>query len=1087
MKKASAAMTMASVAAVAIASTAILRSGKLPSTDTIPVETPFVIKADKAVKETPPMRIAPRGPMRAKAMDVPFIEDFSSASTLGDWGIQDVNNDNNSWEYKESFGLVRCMFPSGSPANDDWLVTPAINLGKDDIYTLTFSFGSQGSRYAPEALTVTMGTSEYATRHTTVLFSRDDILNFWNGSMETVTITLPVEEDGAYYFGFHCTSPSGGYSLYLDDVKVEQNGSYTAPGPVTGFSVIPAAKGALKADISLIAPDQTADGEPLSSLDNVKLYRDEEPIHTFDNPSPGATLNVTDDNPSNGFHTYKAIATADGLEGAKAEVKVFVGVDTPMAVTQVTAVENTSDVTLSWAAPLGVNGGYVGPEVVRYAITRIDSDGENIVDDAWDELTFTDPDVDFSTQNHVYYTVKAYTHAGEADAVSSNSLFVGPAIQIPFTESFAYGNLATSPWVMEYIDPGYFPTQWRTTPMGSLPTCPPVDGDDGMLEFVSKISGFNLYEGNVVRLATPAINLQDAENPFVSFYLFHYDTTTISQEYDAENDEYLTVTTTYDDKLHLQVAIDNGEYADIPDSEILLAKDNSGWNLYTIPLDAYKGHAKVSVGLVGTAGGGGNICVDRLTVTDSYTADLAFTGLLGPAQVKVGERAEYTANIVNNGVSSTKNYTVDLYVDDVKVDSQKGPGAAIFANGGQKTVKVGFTPDASLAGAEHRLHAVISFPDDQCQANNRSETITLSVPGNSFPKVDNLSGNVTDGKVTLTWDEPEFEAFRAAVNDDMEAHAAFAISGIGDYTLIDNDQAAKTYVVSGIDSYPNAGAKMAWQVFDPATAGIDTDLDFNRRWICHSGKQCLISWGADVSTGVTANDDWLISPELSGEKQTITFFIKSVTLAYPERFRVLYSCDGKSMSDFVKIAEANYYTPTSYWRKFSVTLPEGARYFAIHCISADGFGLMVDDISLIPASSSETEVDFHGYNVYRDGAKINGAPLGEPSYTDESASAGAHRYYVTALYAEGESDPSPMYDISTSGIDQAVAATSESFHVTGHIGCMEVDGCHGRVEVFSLDGRHVASERVTGNLTFSIPAGTYLVSCGKRSVKVIVK
>ena len=1087
MKKASAAIAMASVAAVAIASTAILRSGKLPSTDKIATESPFVVKADNAAKDAPAVKLPARGPMRAKALDVPFIEDFSSASTLGDWGIQDVNGDGNSWEYKESFGLVRCMFPTAASANDDWLVSPAINLGKDDIYTLTFSFGSQGSRYAPEALTVTMGTSEYATRHTTVLFSRDDIQNFWNGSMETVTVTLPVEEDGAYYFGFHCTSPAGGYSLYLDDVKVEQNGSYTAPGPVTDFSVIPAEKGALKASISLVAPEETADGNPLSSLDDVKLYRDEALIHTFDNPSPGKPLDFTDPSPSNGFHTYKAIATAGGLEGAKAEVRVFVGVDTPMAVTSVKAVENSADVTLSWEAPLGVNGGYVGPEVVKYAISRIDSDGDNVVDDAWDEVTFTDPDIDFSTQNHVYYTVKAYTHIGEADPVSSNSLFVGPAFPIPFTESFDYCNLTTSPWVMEYIDPGYFPTKWQTTPMGSIPVCPPIDGDDGMLEFVSKVSGFNLYEGNVVRLATPAINLKDAENPFISFYLFHYDTTTISQEYDPDKEEYVTVTNTYDDKLHLQVALDNGEYSDIPDSEILLAKDNSGWNLYTIPLTAYKGHGKVSVGLVGTAGGGGNICVDHLTITDSYTADLAFTGLLGPAQVKVGERAEYTANIVNNGVSSTKNYTVDLYVDDIKVDSQKGPGAAIFSDGGQKTVKLGFTPDASLAGSEHRLYALISFPDDQCEANNRSEMITLTVPGNSFPKVENLSGDVADGKVTLTWDEPEFEVFRPAVNDDMEAHTAFAISGIGDYTLIDNDKASKTYVVSNIDSYPNAGTKMAWQVFDPATAGIDTELDFNRRWICHSGKQCLISWGADVSTGVTANDDWLISPELSGDKQKVTFYIKSVSLAYPERFRVLYSCDGKSMSDFVKVAEANYYTPTSYWRKFSVTLPEGAKYFAIHCISADGFGLMVDDISFIPASSDEVEVDFHGYNVYRDGVKVNDSPLGEPSYTDESAPAGSHRYYVTALYAEGESDPSPVYDASTSGIDRVAATTTDCFRVVGHVGCIEVDGCYGKVDVFTLDGRLAASEKVTGNLTFTIAPAAYIVRYSDRSVKVIVK
>lgn len=96
---------------------------------------------------------------------------------------------------------------------------------------------------------------------------------------------------------------------------------------------------------------------------------------------------------------------------------------------------------------------------------------------------------------------------------------------------------------------------------------------------------------------------------------------------------------------------------------------------------------------------------------------------------------------------------------------------------------------------------------------------------------------------------------------------------------------------------------------------------------------------------------WLISPELSGEAQTVSFYIKSVTMAYEERFRVLYSTDTKSTSDFVKVATANYYTPNSLWRRFSVKLPEGAKYFAIHCISEDAFGLMVDDITYIPKNA----------------------------------------------------------------------------------------------------------------------------------------
>lgn len=1048
---------------------------------------PFAVRMQSA-PECESARISPfkSGPMRAKAHDVPFIEDFSDPSTLGDWNIQDVNNDGHSWEYKQSAQNVICYFDPDNQGNNDWLVTPAINLGKDDIYTLTFSYGSQGSRYKPEKLAVTMGTNEFATRHTTVLFTDENIQNFWNGSMKTVTVTLPVEEDGAYYFGFHCYSPAGGYALYLDDVKVEQNGSHAAPDAVSNLTVTPGDKGALTATVSLTAPTKTSEGSALSALDHVKLYVDGNAVHTFDAPAPGATLTQTLTELTRGTHTFRAVTSAQGLEGAKSEVSAYIGIDTPLSVTDLRGEEQGTDVKLSWTAPLGANGGYVGADVVKYRLTRIDSDAETIIAAALQSTDYIDRNVASDTQNHVYYTVEAYTESGNAEAVASNSLFVGPAYAIPFTENFDYCNLTTSPWIMEQINAGWWPTQWQTTPMGSLPVCPPIDGDDGMLEFVSKINGLNLYAGNIVRLATPAIDLSTAAAPYVEFYLFHYDTTEITQEYDEETQETVTTTTTYNDKLHLQVALDNGDYVDLEGSEIMLAKNNAGWTKYTIPLDVAKGHKKVSVALVGTADGGGNICVDHFKVTDSYANDLAFTGLLGPALVCVGETASYTANIINFGKTSTKNYEVELYVDNTKVASAKGQGAAIFANGGEKTVKLEFTPTEALAASDHELYALIAFADDDCSANNRSQTIVLTVPApNSLPTVSGLSAVAGNGTVELSWDEPDMTAVRESVLDRMESHEAFATSNIGGYTLIDNDKASNTYVVGNIQDYPNAGAAMAWQVFDPQAAGIDTELDFNRRWTCHSGNQCLISWGADVSTGVTANDDWLISPELSGESQKISFYIKSVSLAYPERFRVLYSTDTKSVSDFVKVAEANYYTPTSYWRKFSVTLPKGARYFAIHCISADAFGLMVDDITFSPKSASVLELDFLGYNVYRDGVKINHTPLGEASFTDNVSGPGAHTYYVTALFTDGESAPSPSVTPEQSKIDEITSTAP--FVAVGHEGCIEVDGCNGLVTAFSLEGKVAAREYVTGNLTFTIAPGVYIVNHNGHNIKTIVK
>lgn len=1045
-----------------------------------PEVRPFITKEAAPARQAS-VKLA-SAPNKAKAKDVPFIEDFSSASTLNDWFIQDVNNDGDSWEYDANNQLLKCYFSSKGYANNDWVITPPINLGADDIYTLSFSYGSQGTRFAPEHLTVTMGKSEYGTQHTVVLFDDANIQNFWNGSMITETITLPVEEDGAYYFGFHSTSPKSAYCLYLDDVKVEQNGSYAAPEAVGNLTVTPGAEGALSAEVSLISPSLTAEGNPITSnLDDISVYRDGTLVYSFDAPVGGAELSFTDTGMTSGEHTYMAIASLNGLEGAKAETTVYIGVDTPNPVLNVKAVDNGNSVTLTWDAPTGLHGGYVGDKAVTYTITRVAGETESTVANRYTSLSYTDSTLPTDVQNHVFYEVTASTSAGSADASTSNSVFFGPAYSLPFAESFAFCELKKSPWIMEYINAGWFTSSWYLVAMGTNPLCPPIDGDDGMALFQASSGSMNLYQGNEIRLATPAIDLSGSTSPFVSFYLFHYDTSEISYEYDEEAGETVAKTTTYNDKIRLQVSVDNGEYIDVPETEIMLAANNNGWTKYTFPLDAYKNASKLSLGLVGYADGGGNICIDNLVITDNYASDLEVTGLFGPQSVKEGETAEYTCNIINNGIASTKDYTVSLILDDEVVDTQKGQGAAIFANGGEKTIKLTFTPRHQDTGCTHKLYAQINFAVDECPANDISDVIELEVPANDMPRVETLTGTAdTDGvSIELTWVEPDMTNVVSVVRDDVEAYNPFIINNIGSFYLIDNDKSA-TYGIDGI-SFENSGASMAWQVFNPSLTTVDLDLNFNQKWRARSGNQYLISWGAYE---VSSNDDWLISPLLSGEEQTVSFYIKSVSLAYNERFRVLYSTDGRTMSDFVKVGEPNYYTPSSKWRKFSVKLPAGAKYFAIQNISADGWGIFVDDITYVPADAKSVAYDFKGYNVYRDGNKINQSPVAEPVYVDTPGDSEPHSYTVTALYSQGESSPSPAWVNYGLGVD---APQATSVIVRGLPGQIEINGYEGEATVYSVDGRVIASGDVDGRRVFDVASGLYVVVCGDTHAKVLVK
>ena len=59
--------------------------------------------------------------------------------------------------------------------------------------------------------------------------------------------------------------------------------------------------------------------------------------------------------------------------------------------------------------------------------------------------------------------------------------------------------------------------------------------------------------------------------------------------------------------------------------------------------------------------------------------------------------------------------------------------------------------------------------------------------------------------------------------------------------------------------------------------------------------------------------------------------------------------------------------------------------------------------------------------------------------------------------------------------------------VRGAEGAIAVDGFAGRVNVYTVDGRLVASAQVDGEATISVAAGLYVVRAGEKAVKVVVK
>lgn len=255
--------------------------------------------------------------------------------------------------------------------------------------------------------------------------------------------------------------------------------------------------------------------------------------------------------------------------------------------------------------------------------------------------------------------------------------------------------------------------------------------------------------------------------------------------------------------------------------------------------------------------------------------------------------------------------------------------------------------------------------------------------------------------VHLSWDSPE-ELF--GIYDGFESHQDFAINSAGDlgwsYLDIDNGY---TYSISNY-VYPGRGSKMAYQVLSPWQIP-----DFiNPRGTPHTGDKYLASFASENAP----NNDWLVSPELNfTEDFNLTFFAASFDEKYGmERIKVGYSTTDMSPSNFTFVQGGNYIEVPDIiktnleWTKYNFDIPANAKYVAINCVSNDAFVLMIDDIyistnEIIPMKSTNNYVV--GFNVYRNGVKLNNYLIKDLNLVDVVPDYGIYTYSIEAIYTDG--------------------------------------------------------------------------------------
>lgn len=986
---------------------------------------------------------------------LPYFNAIDSDDDFANLTVEDTNGDEETWIFDIIRNSARCKYSAANsykePMND-WLFTPAVRLSADRMYRFSARISSHRS-IGTERAEIGFGNLPESAAMTVIAGPKD--IKTADGIIMEGYVNVPAE--GKYYFGVHGCSRADQLYLYADDLRIEEGPLLGTPGAVTDLSITPAAQGKLETSISFKAPTKTVEGTDLTAVSSITIKRNGKLVTTIENPAPGAEVKYTDSQAEQSDNVYVITAVNDNGEGYSVSKTVYVGHDRPGLPVNVTAHEQDGKVVITWEAPTkSETGGYFDPSALTYTVLRANDEAELAT--GLTAMTFTDdnPPLGGYRQEFFQYYVYAQSPAGYGYGQASNTVTVGTPYELPFIESFPDGRLNCDPWDVR-IPEGSSGT-WSITHEGQTPTAPPYDNDGGLVTFKCQ------EEGDSGTLVSSKIDLGNAESPVVEFRWF--------------------ATKLEDCRIYVDVIVADGEmqrigtvnYEDAP---------SEGWQKAQFSLDAYAG-AGLPIQVAFTAKcpeGVAFVHIDNIMVKENYDYNLAVTGFNVPSRMMVGELSKIRVQVENRGKKTAKDFSVELYRDG-KLE-QTLEGVTTLPDGVREYV-FDVTPSNTWSDNVN-WHAKVVYANDQYDGDNTSAAMETRLNRPNYPAIHDLDGTAVDGKdIRLTWSEPTIgTAGGERQTETVDNYAQFSIDNFGEWTVRDADKGTTVGIASPTGSslqYPNAGGAMAFMAFNPSAAGIPVEDESGKPtdWTPHSGDQVFASFCSNTGK----NDDWLISPLLPGIEQEISFWVKSLTADYGfERYEVYYSTTGIEPADFQIIGGLR--SAPVQWYEEKVTLPEGARYFAIRCVSEDAYIFMVDDISFYASDSYTGELSLMGYNVYRDDVCLTAEPIMELEYTDTPDDTAFHNYAVTVVYDKGESAYSNILRISTLAVD---GISADSVSVTGGHGNIVIAGAADmQVAVYAADGRTVTSFTGTGRDEVSVAAGVYVVSAGKKSCKVIVR
>lgn len=925
---------------------------------------------------------------------------------------------------------------------EDYLTSPELDLSPGSLYVVetapskTMRDGRNGELvillgkgYAPSTeLSALTGYTEIGRVDPIPYLTTDQIAD------NVQRFTFSVSEPGKYRVSFR-----GVVRTILYQTRILEMGQSDQPQKVSDLRLVPSADGTVA--ISFTMPNTTVSGNPLPMKLKYNLYCGEQAIRSR-SAAPGEFIEYVHTAAPAGDAIYSVEIVNGEAVSERVSQTTFVGTETPLPPTNVAFAKDDNGYNITWTPQLkGVHGATLDAAAVSYTVYRIvDGVSTAVATGLKDVNSYTDSYVP-SALVQLSYGVSA--HLGEqASEIAYATTRAEGIMSLPFADSFAGGTLSNL-WTTEIIA-GTNTENWKamTSLTTGKPLAEPQDGDGGLAYYNS----FNIQKNKSARLVTVPISLASGKNPVLSFYMNHH--------------------TMGNDRLRIQVSSDGGEWVDVEGALFNPKSDPTGWTKHDVGLASAIAPEASSfrVAFLAESDYGFNIVIDNVRIFNLSAKDLAVASFEAPATVIAGNDIVLKAKIANQGgaVAQPDEYSIELETDfpgEVVL-----PEALAIPSLSEREIAITI-PVNSFHLTEQNIFNFklkLIYAGDLEEGNNNSALQTVSaVYGAGETVADLVLSDETASSALLTW-QPTSDATYVPMNisESFESFTKGNTDELNGWTVVDLDRK------EGSTHYSASGSKLA---VTEAWTNVPTGLD---------GSKCL----AVTVKGYVEQDDWLISPAFTiAEGATADLALKvgyksSSNIGGYYLLEVRYAETdfdaANPIAAFTNVVKTwkttgNYdvLKPDQTMRDVVASgIPSTAKYVAVRFNSKANYDLAMwlDDIRLTENIANP----MRGYNVYSMiQGKLNDTILAPMTTSFEikraTRSTDAERYFVSAVYADGEAAPSACVTSSYTGVESVT-----------------VDGF---VNVYDLSGRYV------GKNTAQLPAGIYLIQSSTETRKLLVR